>query len=160
MQVAGASSPSAFQLANGFVTAGTAYTYRLFAFGPGSQFGLADPSQNLVGGGGGNNWDYRLESSFVSNGSTVRLEVAPQVASYITAPTALFNAAFEDLHSLHRRLGEIRDDQRQNRAQQGELFIRAYGYRFNYTSDRSFEDSASTRSRITRRPSSAATGSP
>jgi outer membrane autotransporter protein len=139
VQVAGASSPSAFQLANGFVTAGTAYTYRLFAFGPGSQFGPADPSQSLVGGGG-SNWDYRLESSFVSNSSTVRLEVAPQVASYITAPTALFNADFENLDSLHRRLGEIRDDQRQNRAQHGELFIRTYGYRFNYTSDRSFED--------------------
>ncbi|MBV9656282.1 MAG: autotransporter outer membrane beta-barrel domain-containing protein, partial [Acetobacteraceae bacterium] len=140
VQVAGASSPSAFQLANGFVTAGTAYSYRLFPFGPGSPYGPADPTQSLVGGGGGGNWDYRLESSFVSNGSTVRLQVAPQVASYITAPTALFMAGFQDLDSLHRRLGEIRDDFRQDRNQTGEVFIRAYGYRFNYTSDRSFQD--------------------
>ncbi len=140
VQVAGASSPSAFQLANGFVTAGSAYAYRLFAFGPGSQFGPADPSQSLVGGGGGSNWDYRLESSFVTNGTSVRLEVAPQVASYITAPTALFNAGFQDLDLLHRRLGEIHDDQIQGREQQGELFVRAYGTRFNYTSDRSFQD--------------------
>ncbi len=69
-----------------------------------------------------------------------RLEVAPQVPAYITAPTALFNAGFQDLDSLHRRLGEIRDDQAQGRGQQGEVFLRAYGSRFNYTSDRSFTD--------------------
>jgi outer membrane autotransporter protein len=66
--------------------------------------------------------------------------VAPQVPSYLTAPTALFNAAFQNLDSLHRRLGEIRDDQIQGRAPQGEVFIRAFGGRFNYTSDRSFSD--------------------
>ena len=69
-----------------------------------------------------------------------RLELAPQVPAYITAPTALFNAGFQDLDSLHRRLGEIRDDQIQGRSQQGEVFLRAYGGRFNYSSDRSFTD--------------------
>ena len=67
-----------------------------------------------------------------------RPEVAPQVPAYLSTPTALFNAGFQDLDELHRRLGEIRDDQILGRAQPDEFFLRGYGARFNYTSDRSF----------------------
>jgi outer membrane autotransporter protein len=139
VQVGGSSSAGAFQLANGYVASSSGLAYRLFQFGPGSSFGPADPTQNLIGGGS-NNWDYRLESSFVTNGPSTRLEVAPQVASYVTIPTALFNIGFENLDSLHRRLGEIRDDQIEGRAQQDEVFVRAFGQTFNYTSNQSFSN--------------------
>jgi len=169
VQVAGASLPGAFTLPGGYTTGGTPYQYHLYAYGPGSPNGAADPGQSLVGNPGGH-WDYRLQNAYVSPegpvppqpepptppgppgpGPTpqpptppvppdVRLEVAPQVPAYITAPTALFNAGFQDLDSLHRRLGEIRDDQAQGRATQGEVFVRAYGGTYNYTSDRSFTD--------------------
>jgi len=139
VQVGGASSPKTFQLTNDYLTGGGPFTHRLLAFGPGSEFGLADPSQSLVGSSP-NYWDYRVENPLVSNGASSRPEVAPQVPSYLTAPTALFNAGLQSLDSLHRRLGEIRDNQLQGRAQQGEVFIRALGGRSNYTSDRSFSD--------------------
>ena len=64
--------------------------------------------------------------------------MAPQVPAYLTAPTALFNAGFQDLDSLHRRLGEIHDDQILGLNPQGEVFLRGFGTTFNYTSDRSF----------------------
>jgi outer membrane autotransporter protein len=138
VQVGGTSAAGAFQLVNGYVASSSGIAYKLFQFGPGSSFGPADPGQLLVGGS--NSWDYRLESSFVTNGPSTRLEVAPQVASYVTIPTALFNAGFQNLDELHRRLGEIHDDQLEGRTQQDEVFVRAFGETFNYTSNRSFTD--------------------
>ncbi len=152
IQVAGASSSGAFQLAGGYVTGGTPYQYRLYAFGPGSAIGPADPSQSLVGNPSGH-WDYRLENVYVEPTGPVppeppnrppphdeRLEVAPQVAAYLTAPLVVFNAGMQDLDSLHRRLGEIRDDQQLGRGQPGEVFARVYGGTYDYTSNLSFEN--------------------
>ena len=170
VQVAGMSTPGAFTLPGGYVTGGTPFQYNLYAYGPGSPNGNAEPAQSLVGAG---NWDYRLQTVYVSPGGPeppqpeppipttptpppppdplpepgppapplppdVRPEVAPQVPAYLTAPTALFNAGFQDLDSLHRRLGEIHDDQILGLNPQGEVFLRGFGTTFNYTSDRSF----------------------
>ena len=155
VQVAGASSPGAFTLPGGFVDGGTPFQYHLYAYGPGSPNGPAAASQSLVGNGG-NQWDYRLQTAYVTPEGPVppepvppgggdpplppnaRPEVAPQVPAYITTPTALFNAGFQDIDSLHRRLGEIRDDQQLGRDPQGEAFVRVYGTRLNYTTNRSF----------------------
>jgi len=139
VQVGGASSPKTLQLTNDYLTGGGPFAYRLLAFGPGSDSGLTDPRQSLVGDSP-NHWDYRLENPLVSNGASSRPEVAPQVPSFLTASTALFNAGFQNLDSLHHRLGEIRDDQIQGRVQQGGVFIRTFGGRFNYTSNRGFSD--------------------
>jgi outer membrane autotransporter protein len=136
VQVAGTSSANAFSLAGGYLTGGTPYQYRLNAYGPGSSNGLAAASQSLVGNPGAF-WDYRLQSVYLSEG---RPEVAPQIPAYIAAPNALFNAGLQDLGSLHRRLGEIRDDQIHGVGQQYEVFARSYGGSLNYTSDRSFDD--------------------
>lgn len=69
-------------------------------------------------------------------GTPVRA-VAPQVANYLTAPTALFHAGLLDISNLHRRLGEIRDDRVTGRsAGTGEVFARAYGGRYGYASNR------------------------
>ena len=135
IQVAGASTADAFTLAGGYVTGGTPYQYHLNAYGPGSANGAAAPAQNLVGNPSGY-WDYRLQTAYVDG----RAEVAPQVPTYITAPTALFNVGFQDVDSLIRRLGEIRDAGQEGEPQKGELFFRTYGGTFNYTSTRSFDD--------------------
>jgi outer membrane autotransporter protein len=70
----------------------------------------------------------------------VRPEVAAQVPSYLTLPTALFSASYQDLDSLHRRLGEIRDAPPETGALDGEVFVRSYGAAFRYDSNRSFVD--------------------
>jgi outer membrane autotransporter protein len=70
IQVAGASSVGAFTLAGGYVSNGTPYQYRLYAFGPGSPNGAASAAQTLVGNPAGH-WDYRLQSVFVTPGGPI-----------------------------------------------------------------------------------------
>jgi outer membrane autotransporter protein len=149
IQVAGTSSVNAFTLAGGYV-AGGPYQYRLNAYGPGSAYGAAAASQNLVGNAA-NYWDYRLQNVFVSPSGPVdpgqpldptntRPALAPQVPAYITAPTALFSAGLQDIDELHRRLGEIRDAQAKGLPQTAEFFARGYGNTMTYQSNRSFAD--------------------
>ncbi len=149
VQVAGTSSVGAFTLPGGYVNGGTPYRYQLYAFGPGSPNGSASASQDLVGNAG-SNWDYRLENVYVTPEGPVtpveppppdsRPELAPQVPAYIALPNALFEAGLQDLDSLHRRLGEIRDDQLVKAPTDGEVFIRGFGGALSYTSNRSFID--------------------
>ena len=71
--------------------------------------------------------------------SDARPEVAPQVPAYLSTSRALFQTGLVDIDSLHRRLGEIRDDQISGNGQAVEGFVRIYGGLFNYTTDRSFQ---------------------
>lgn len=155
IQVAKSSSAGAFTLPGGYVVGRTPFEYRLYAYGPGSPNGLAVASQSLVGNAG-SQWDYRLQNAYETPDGPLppepvppgggdpplppdaRPEVPPQVPAYITTPTALFNAGFQDIDSLHRRLGEIRDDQQLGLDPQGEAFVRVYGTRLDYTTNRSF----------------------
>ena len=164
VQVAGSSSAGASQLAGGYVSGDTPYQYHPFAYGPGSPNGPGFAPQSLVGGTG-NHWDYRLQNAYVTPdgeappgpvpptppGPTptpqpplppvppdARLEVDPQVPAYLTAPTVLFNAGLQDLDQLHRRLGEIRDDQTFGRGGQGEVFARVLGGTYDYSTNRGF----------------------
>jgi outer membrane autotransporter protein len=151
VQVGGASDAGAFVLAGGTVTGNTPFTYQLYAFGPGAASGPADAAQSLVGNGG-QNWDYRLENVFVTPAGPVapvlgavlpplaRPAVAPQVAAYISAPEALFNAGFEDVDELHRRLGEISADDLAGDGKANQGFARVFGSSFNYASTRGFAD--------------------
>ncbi|UVA79252.1 autotransporter outer membrane beta-barrel domain-containing protein [Pandoraea commovens] len=160
VQVAGTSTFNAFSLPGGYVVApNSPYEYRIYAYGPGSAHGAADPTQNLVSTGAGY-WDYRLQSAYVSPGGGVdpeepgnpgggvdepvppdaRREVAPQVASYLSAPAAFLQAGMTDIDSLHRRLGEVRDDRILGRDRgPGEMFMRGYGGSFKYRSNQSFQ---------------------
>ena len=149
VQVAGASTVGAFRLAGGYVVSpNSPYEYRLFAYGPGAVQGAADAAQNLVGTGAGY-WDYRLQSAYVSPEGEVegpvapddgRREVAPQVASYLSAPAAFLHAGLMDMDSLHRRLGEVRDDRELGRDRgPGEMFMRGYGGNLRYRSNQSFQ---------------------
>ncbi len=149
VQVGGASTASAFTLAGGSVSGDTPFTYRLYAYGPGAADGPADAAQSLVGNAG-QNWDYRLENVYVTPAGALapavgavlppraRPAVAPQVAAYISAPEALFEAGFEDVDELHRRLGEIRADDLAGESEPNQGFVRAFGSSFNYASTRDF----------------------
>jgi outer membrane autotransporter protein len=68
-----------------------------------------------------------------------RPEVAPQVPAYLSTARALFETNFLDIDSLHRRLGEIRDDQTLGYDPDAETFVRVYGGLLNYTTNRSFQ---------------------
>ena len=176
VQVAGASTTTAFELPGGYViNPNSPHEYRLYGYGPGSIHGTADPSQSLVGNAGGH-WDYRLQSAYVTpegpvdpdepdgavpgpepgpgeepipgpNGEKAfpippdaRPQIAPQVAAYLSAPAAYLYAGQLDLDMLHRRLGEIRDGQEQGgNGGSGEMFFRAYGGDFHYTTNHDFQ---------------------
>ncbi len=169
VQVAGTSTETAFTLANpgGYVGVG-AFQYRLYAYGPGSTNGAASSAQNLTSNAAGTNWDYRLQNPYITPPPTdctttgtcpppepplppptpqpepPRPEsLRPQVPTQINLPVAMMNAGFQDIDMLHRRLGELHDDNRTalNRAGErtdGDAFMRVYGGRFSYSSDRSY----------------------
>jgi outer membrane autotransporter protein len=169
VQVAGMSTPQAFVLGNGGVLGNDPFIYHLNAYGPGSTLGPSDPAQ-ADSRGGGNTWDFRLQNTYVEpdggrvepdgeieepDGEIVepgegeleeaRPEVAPQVAAYLTAPLAMFEAGYLDIATLHQRLGEIRYDDGSasggdNADLSKEVFARAYGGQFNYTSNVAFKD--------------------
>ncbi|WP_323025507.1 autotransporter outer membrane beta-barrel domain-containing protein [Castellaniella sp.] len=138
IQVAGNATATSFRLRGDYVALdGMPYQYRLYAYGPGSEHGAADDGQRLVAGTSPY-WDYRLQSAFT--GEHTR-EVAPQVPAYIVAPTALFDAGLQDVSNLHSRLGEIRRGAPAGGgADTGEFFLRAYGGRHDYSSNRGAAD--------------------
>ncbi len=146
IQVAGTSTADAFTLATpGGYVAGGAYQYRLFAYGPGAANGPAAAEQNLTTASNGAQWDYRLQNpSSVPPGTKDRPALIPQAPTYINLPVAMMNAGFQDIDMLHRRLGELHDDNPNalNRVpadrRDGEAFLRVYGGRFDYSSDRSY----------------------
>jgi len=149
IQAAGQAAPEAFSLFGGYVTLNDQpYQYRLVSYGPGAEDGLAEPAQRLVNGTDPH-WDWRLQSVQVSVGDPVdpddpfkddpgatTPEVAPQVANYLLAPTALFEAGMQDIGALHRRLGDVRMGEASG-SDRGEAFLRAYGANAAYRSDRS-----------------------
>ncbi|RRU14387.1 hypothetical protein, partial [Stenotrophomonas sp. 278] len=63
VQVSGQSNAAAFLLTRAYVTGGTPFRYRLYAYGPGAANGAASPAQNLVGNPA-TYWDYRLQRGF------------------------------------------------------------------------------------------------
>ncbi len=167
IQASGVSTEKAFQLLGGYTTlSGLPYQYTLHAYGPTAANGAAAADQRVVAGSG-DFWDYRLQNVYVEPplvpppppplvppppplvpppppgpkpgpkpGPPPRA-VAPQVAAYIVAPTALFQAGLQDISNLHRRLGEIRDDRASGRNNgTGEFFMRAYGGIYEYSSNR------------------------
>ncbi|VFS56845.1 P.93 [Leminorella grimontii] len=147
IQVNGQATAASFQLAGGYVAMdGKPYQYRLYAYGPDSEHGQADPTQKIVDGTT-DHWDFRLQSAYYAPATepedpdnpdsppAVRMLV-PQGAAYLSAPNAVLYAGYLDINSLHRRLGEIRDDRLYNRdTGTGEVWIRGYGGSYDYHSD-------------------------
>ncbi|MEA3117473.1 MAG: hypothetical protein QOI13_743, partial [Paraburkholderia sp.] len=146
VQVGGASTANAFTLAGGFVVApGSPYQYRLFAYGPGSNYGAAAASQDLLPGGQALTWDYRLQTSTTeSSGQTQpgtpsggggHETLAPQGSSYLTAPLALQNYESTIIDGLYRRLGDIRQSFLDPSVQTKEVFARTIDSRSLYSSN-------------------------
>ncbi len=150
VQVGGASTAGTFRLGTpGEYVVGGAHQYRLYAYGPGAANGAADAGQNLTGNTNGDHWDYRLQSAYVSPASpddplpaASRPALAPQVPTLVNLPLAMLNAGLQDMDMLHRRLGELHDDNALNRAagRAGDAFLRTYGGQFNHHSNRPFQD--------------------
>jgi len=139
VQVAGQSRTDAFALRGGYVAAGP-YQYTLHAFGPGQ----ADPNQNALGTDP-LQWDYRLGNLYVEDRleppePIQRVKVVPQLPSYLSAPTALFNYGNQIVGTLHERLGEIRKVTSRPEGQGGEVFARYVNSQQRYSSSRSFTD--------------------
>jgi len=132
IQVSGNASEHSFALAGGYITMSQLpYEYRLYAYGPGSSNGRAAPSQRLVDGT--DHWDFRLQSTCTGDCPTA--QVVPQVANYLIAPTALFQAGLQDISSLQQRLGDMRQSHI-NPSQQGHgFFLRGYGSDYDYRSN-------------------------
>lgn len=137
VQVSGNASESSFALKGGYVASGP-WQYGLASFAPGSSLT--------------NVWDYRLANNFVCEdgslcqpqaGSTqraARLAVTPQVPSYISAPVGLAYYSLAVTDDLHKRLGELRQQQSDANDVGGEMFIRYLGSNLKYQSNRSLAD--------------------
>ncbi|MEI2265881.1 autotransporter outer membrane beta-barrel domain-containing protein [Erwinia sp. CGal63] len=132
-QVAGNASADSFALQGGYLAAGP-WRYDLYSFAPGS----SDAAQRLVDGSGNQFWDYRLANGIVSEGSSSRAAVVPQVPSYVSAPVGLAYYSAATLNDLHNRLGELR--QSQDRGSDGEMFLRYTGANMRYSTSQSFRD--------------------
>jgi len=137
VQVSGNARADAFVLDGTYVTVGSQpWRYGLHAYGPGSANGSADNSQRLVDGSNPH-WDWRLQSEFMDTFGDFK--PVPQIANYLTAPTALFQSGLLDIAMLHRRLGDTRQmgtrptDARHHK----EFFLRTYGGDYDYRSNRS-----------------------
>jgi len=138
VQVAGASTANAFQLPNGIVTSG-AFAYKLYAFAPGESL----LNQNQLGTGNNQFWDYRLGSAFAhKNGLSWRLQVAPQVAAYLSAPAGMYYANQSSIEDLHKRLGEVRHNTGFGDPDENyyEFFVRFIASDMEYESNLGFSD--------------------
>lgn len=140
-QVSGSANANSFVLKSGYVASGP-WQYGLYSFAPGSN----DAASSAVGGSA---WDYRLANTFVcedgslcqpsagSAQSVARLAVTPQVPSYLSAPVGLAYYSLAITDDLHKRLGELRQQQANPDAVGGEMFIRYIGSNLKYQTSQS-----------------------
>ncbi|NID14151.1 autotransporter outer membrane beta-barrel domain-containing protein [Luteibacter yeojuensis] len=70
--------------------------------------------------------------------SASRPALAPQVPAYIASPSALALYGYRTIDNLHRRLGEIRDQDDSGEGVGGEPFLRVMGSDYRYSTDRPF----------------------
>jgi|GEM_PF-659973 len=138
IQVSGLAAEDSFVLNGGYVTmGGLPYTYRLYAYGPGSSNGAADSAQKQVTGGT-NHWDYRLQSECIGSCPVLSpaWQVAPQLANYLVASPTLFHAGLQDIGTLRQRLGDMRVSARA----ESELSMLSFVSQGNQSNSRAFDD--------------------
>lgn len=137
VQVSGNAAMSSFQLDRPYVAApGSIYQYRLFAYGPGSKYGVADPSTPAL-------WDYRLQTAYEDNSGNivpgvdpdVRPMVLPQAGAYLMAPLALQRYGAMIMDSLHARLGDMRRQADGAGGTRAEVFARVMAETSDYGSN-------------------------
>ncbi|WP_150811454.1 autotransporter domain-containing protein [Pandoraea sputorum] len=137
VQVSGHAGMSAFQLDRPYVGApGSIYQYRLFAYGPGSKYGVADPSTQAQ-------WDYRLQTAYEDQSGNivpgvdpeVRPMVLPQAGAYLMTPLALQRYGAMIMDSLHTRLGDMRRQAEGAGEARAEVFARVMAETGDYGSN-------------------------
>jgi len=143
VQVSGNAAENSFALDGGYVTmGGLPYTYQLYAYGPGSSNGSAssDPNQKQVGGNA--HWDYRLQGECIGPcpppppPPPPPKQVAPQLANYLVAPSALFHVGLQDISSLHQHLSDMRlNITQQSALNRDEFFLRGVSGDYHYRSN-------------------------
>jgi len=146
VQVYGAAQASSFALVGEYVPVDI-YQYRLYAFDPDA----SDTAQRDPSGGSGKFWDFRLQSSLAASGGGSSAfddpdgsMLVPSIPSYLTAPAALFQARLLDIDHWHRRQGDKVDRSALlNDTHEG--FMRVYGGKFAYRTDRVRGFDANTR---------------
>ncbi|WP_035457281.1 autotransporter outer membrane beta-barrel domain-containing protein [Bartonella bovis] len=132
IQVSGKAKQDSFILHSGYVTLPNfPYQYHLVAYGPGSEFGKADPRYRLVEGKG-DFWDFRLENKYVKFGVKA---VVPQVPTYLLLPNALFYAGLMDVNNQTELLGTMVTSFDPFFSGKPAFFVRGYGGSHNYISN-------------------------
>ncbi|MEL6089677.1 autotransporter outer membrane beta-barrel domain-containing protein [Bartonella schoenbuchensis] len=132
IQVSGKAKQNSFVLDSDYVVLPHfPYQYHLIAYGPGSEFGKADPRQRLVEGKG-DFWDFRLENKYIKFGVKA---VVPQIPTYLLLPNALFYAGLMDINNQTELLGTMVTSFDPFFNGKPAFFIRGYGGSHNYASD-------------------------
>ncbi|EJF86104.1 outer membrane autotransporter barrel domain-containing protein [Bartonella vinsonii subsp. arupensis OK-94-513] len=150
IQVSGKAEKDSFRLNNDYVTMdGLPYQYRLYAYGPESTLGKANPAQRLVKGEG-EFWDFRLENRYVGFVSKPIPEsrplpypessvkaVVPQVPIYLLLPNSVFHAGLMDINNQNRQLEILRTPSSGmvEMHEKPTSFLRGYGGSYRYVSD-------------------------
>ncbi|WP_208434438.1 autotransporter outer membrane beta-barrel domain-containing protein [Bartonella taylorii] len=158
IQVSGEAKEHSFQLYGGYVALkDSPYQYRLYAYGPTSGLGEADPTQRLVKGSG-EFWDFRLENGYIDSDPKPEpapapepdpkpspeplpkpgiKAVVPQIPTYLLLPNALFHAGLINISNQNNRLEALRTisngmlEIRENPV----FFVRGYGGNYRYVSN-------------------------
>ncbi|WP_019223645.1 autotransporter outer membrane beta-barrel domain-containing protein [Bartonella rattaustraliani] len=164
IQVSGSANANSFQLEGDYATLEhSPYQYGLYAYGPSSDLGEADPTQRLVAGTG-KFWDFRLENKYIDPrpepGPAPSPEpgpapgprpepapkphpdpgvkaVVPQVPTYLLLPNALFQVGLMNIGNQSRRLEALRIAS-EGEGESGEkpaFFMRGYGGSHRYSSN-------------------------
>ncbi|EJF78806.1 outer membrane autotransporter barrel domain-containing protein [Candidatus Bartonella washoeensis Sb944nv] len=147
IQVSGEAKEHSFQLAGGYVALkDSPYQYGLYAYGPTSVLGKADPAQRLVNGSG-DFWDFRLENQYVQSPIDYRdtfivpekavRAVVPQVPTYLLLPNSIFHAGFMDISNQNKQLEILRatSSGMMKIHEKPASFLRGYGGSYHYASD-------------------------
>ncbi|MCZ2159076.1 autotransporter outer membrane beta-barrel domain-containing protein [Bartonella sp. 220] len=145
IQVSGKAEKDSFRLNNDYVALdGLPYQYRLYAYGPESPLGKANPTQRLVEGEG-EFWDFRLENRYVGFVSKPISEtrpfhykaVVPQVPTYLLLPNSVFHAGLMDISNQSKYLEGLRTSSSGmvESHEKPASFLRGYGGSYHYASD-------------------------
>ncbi|WP_375614761.1 autotransporter outer membrane beta-barrel domain-containing protein [Bartonella sp. AC535YNZD] len=166
IQVSGEAKQDSFQLKGGYVALNELpYQYKLYGYGPGSEFGKASMDQRLVEGSG-EFWDFRLESRSIDSDVQPKPDpspkpipgpepspepapephprpkpgvkaVVPQVPTYLLLPNALRHIGLMNVNNQNKRLEALRitSGGLLESRENPLFFVSGYGGNHRYTSN-------------------------
>ncbi|WP_375646493.1 autotransporter outer membrane beta-barrel domain-containing protein [Bartonella sp. TT29SHDZB] len=166
IQVSGEAKQDSFQLEGGYVALNALpYQYKLYSYGPESEFGKASMDQRLVEGSG-DFWDFRLESRSIDSDVKPKPDpapkpipgpepspapapephprpkpgvkaVVPQVPTYLLLPNALRHIGLMNVNNQNKRLEALRitSGGLLESREKPLFFVSGYGGNHRYTSN-------------------------